>query len=192
MRELPLLMNDNQIRAILDKRKKIVLHRTYCRRNEDCNSNKHLWRRLVNSCVENSDSGCWIWLRHINNQGYGKLTINGRGIYAHRLAFKLYTHKKLGGMQVCHKCDNPRCINPRHLFLCTQSDNMRDCYKKGRSKPPVVSFKGENNPAAKLKMEQVNKIKRRLLLGETQQSIADDFGISQPTVSDISRGVCWQ
>ncbi len=75
---------------------------------------------------------CWIWMAHKNNKGYGVIHFNGKVTLAHRIA---YTHSNgviPDGMKICHTCDNPPCVNPQHLFLGTQMDNLRDMAKKGR------------------------------------------------------------
>lgn len=88
--------------------------------------------------VDQSGGGeaCWLWTAGKIPTGYGRFCINGRYVYAHRVAWEL-THGQIeGGLFVLHDCptgDNPSCVNPAHLFLGTQSDNMKDCYQKGRN-----------------------------------------------------------
>lgn len=86
--------------------------------------------------------GCWLWLASVrlNPAGleYGRLVIGSRSnksrrsVAAHRLAFEVYNGPILPGMNVLHKCDVSTCVNPKHLFLGTQKDNMQDCLRKGR------------------------------------------------------------
>ena len=188
IKEKPILFNSEMVRALLDGRKKLSLKKTYCKKTEDHNSPEHLWKRLLNSCIEDESSECWLWLRHTNNDGYGRLTVNGRGISAHRLSYSLKKGDIPLNLNVCHSCDNPRCINPDHLFTGTQSDNMKDCYEKGRSKICPVSFKGEKNTASKLKDKDISEIRKRLIKGEKQSSIARHFNVSQAQISNIKRG----
>jgi hypothetical protein len=76
-------------------------------------------------------SGCWEWQGYINNYGYGAFQHNGKHYMAHRYMYEKYIGE-IGSLNVLHKCDNPKCANPAHLFLGTQSDNMKDCISKGR------------------------------------------------------------
>lgn len=78
-------------------------------------------------------SGCWEWIGGRDPYGYGKIKIKGHNLGAHRIAMAVWRGFELGSaLKVLHRCDNPRCINPDHLFLGTQSDNLNDCVRKGR------------------------------------------------------------
>jgi hypothetical protein len=75
---------------------------------------------------------CWEWIGTIGNHGYGEITINYNFYLAHRLSWKLHFSEIPKGLYVCHKCDNKTCVNPNHLFLGTDRDNMLDKCRKGR------------------------------------------------------------
>lgn len=77
-------------------------------------------------------SACWIWTASRNSYGYGNFFYDGRVQQAHRVSLKLFRNTDAGELLVCHRCDNPRCVNPDHLFLGTHTDNARDKMKKGR------------------------------------------------------------
>lgn len=83
------------------------------------------------------DDECWEWELARDRKGYGRIKLHRVSWQAHRMAWKL-THGEIpAGLYVCHKCDNPPCVNPKHLFLGTHSDNLRDCVAKGRHISPL-------------------------------------------------------
>lgn len=113
--------------------------------------------------------------------GYGR--IGDRG--AHCVAWENANGPIPDGMFVCHRCDNRACVNPAHLFLGTQADNMKDCSAKGRN----TRLFGERNGATRLNSDQVRHVRAILLSGVvTQGAIARAFGISEAQVSRIKTG----
>ena len=106
--------------------------------------------------------GCWPW-RGATNGRYGIIGKGGRGvspIYAHRLSYEMHFGSIPNGMQVMHSCDNPICVNPGHLFVGTQTDNMRDCTAKKRHVSGYGMWASKNrNTRAKLTDEQVIELR---------------------------------
>lgn len=129
--------------------------------------------------------GCWNWRGATVGGGYGVVKINYKNYMAHRLSWELHVGGIPDGKFVCHKCDNRRCVNPDHLFLGTNADNMRDMVKKGRSN----KNSGEKHGRAKLTWEIVKEIRNSR---ETQVYLAQRYGIDQSTVSDIMTNKIWK
>lgn len=138
------------------------------------------------SKVEAKTAGeCWTWLG-ARSHGYGRYKAHtGITLAAHRVAWELSFGPIPRGLNVCHRCDNPPCVNPNHLFLGTQCENLRDCAVKGRARAP----RGERNGRAKLMRSEVVEI--RSSCGVTQQALAVRFGVSRTTISYVMSGRRW-
>lgn len=131
---------------------------------------------------------CWNWPLTREGQRYGQVGFRGKVCQSHRVSFQLATGKELDNSDyICHKCDNPSCVRPSHLFLADQLDNMRDMVSKKRS----IHRYGEANPCNKLSIEDIEKIKKLLKREWTQPRIASRFGISRRVVSAINTGKHW-
>jgi hypothetical protein len=146
-------------------------------------------RGIIEAQPRNPVTGCWEWAGGLRN-GYGVL---GHNRYAHRIAYRLFKGDPTG-LYVCHHCDNRRCVNPEHLFLGTQKDNLRDMVRKGRHMSqtrPDALRRGERHPKARLCETDIREIRKRLSEGETQQAVADSLGVGQTAISAIKRGTRW-
>lgn len=130
---------------------------------------------------------CWEWHGY-RDGGYGRFKYGGRCGYAHRLSFELHLGPIPDGMIVCHRCDNPACVNPAHLWLGTNADNMADMAAKGRAKSG--NLKGADSPHAKLTAIQAAEIRRRYCRG-LGPTLAQEFGVSTSSILAIARGENW-
>lgn len=134
------------------------------------------------------ESGCWPWLASLDHSRYGRFGVGGQNVSASRLMHFMCTGDSNPNLRVCHTCDNPSCVNPDHLFLGTQLENIQDCKRKGR----IYDRSGEKNPKAKLDRRHAEAI--RILYsetGRTQKEIARLFGVKSTTVAFITQGRTW-
>ncbi len=170
-------------------------------------------------------SGCWLWTATKTKGGYGCASIEGgrKGIWttAHRVSWVLFRGLIPKGLYVLHKCDNPSCVNPEHLFLGTQKDNMLDMVGKGRDKHnpatgkrngaythpekvlrgdnhwthihPELVLRGENHPRAKLTWKDVTKIRRLYESGlYTYEELSHSFGVGSEAIKRIVLRESWK
>lgn len=139
-------------------------------------------------------SGCWLWLGSVAGpQDHARGYYNNRSYQASHLAW-MGAHEPIPDrLWVLHRCDNPPCVNPDHLFLGTRLDNVHDCVKKGRHRATrhPESVRGERNPTAKLTEEQVRQIRSELAAGAFQRDLALKYGVSQATIARARSGECW-
>lgn len=133
--------------------------------------------------------GCWEWQGYIRENGYGTI---GRHDRAHRVAYELFIGPIPTGLDVCHRCDNRRCVNPAHLFAGTRTDNMRDCVAKGRL--TQGDRRGERNGAAKLSASDVADIRAEFAAnpGMNQTRTALKYGVTPGAIWLIVHGRKWR
>ena len=129
--------------------------------------------------VQKTD-GCWLWIGATTSNGYGCLRAKSRFLYAHRVSWEFHYGPVPEGMDVCHHCDNPPCIRPDHLFAGTDSENIKDAYRKGRKIPPP------GHP--KVTLRQIATIRLLYAEGVRQAMIGQQFSITSVQVSRIITG----
>lgn len=134
-----------------------------------------------------TESGCWMW-RGAAPGKYGSINRDGKTIQAHRAIYELMFGPIPDGLHVCHRCDRPGCVNPDHLFLGTNLDNVRDSHQKGRHRA-VKQHWGEGNPNCKLSEADVDEVRRLHTNGFNYERIAEQFGCGPTHVSRIIRGI---
>jgi hypothetical protein len=144
---------------------------------------------MMASC-EKVASGCWEWRKSTRRNGYGRLWISGKTRDAHRVIYTLISGDP-GSLEVCHTCDNRKCINPAHLFPGTHAENVHDAIAKGRFKP-ADPFGSPPPTNAKLTEQDVRAIKRMLADGEKSGGeIGRQFGVTRAAIHFIGSGRNW-
>lgn len=146
-------------------------------------------RERFNRMVAVGSSDCWYWIGSVDALGYGRFLALGEN-RAHRASYRLFKGDIPNGKFVMHTCDTRCCVNPDHLILGTQADNVKDMVQKGRNR--TVKLCGERNPMSKLTAENVAEIRRRVAHGEKQKSMCAIFNVSPMTISRVVRGELWQ
>ena len=146
--------------------------------------------------------GCWLWMGYRMPRGYGQLSVDGRRVLAHRRAWVLANGPIPDGSQVLHRCDNPPCVRPSHLFLGTHLDNIADRHTKGREAKgdrhgtrlhPESVRRGECHSSARLTADQAARIRSRYgAPGETCSTLAAEFGVSRSTIERVGNEKLWR
>lgn len=130
--------------------------------------------------------GCWLWTGARNRKGYGTLAIDRMSVGAHRVSWEIHVGVIPSGLQVLHRCDNPPCTNPDHLFLGTIQDNIADMMSKGRQ------VRGERQARAVLTAQIVRDICLRHSGGQSVSTIANAIGFSYGAIKAVVSGQTWK
>lgn len=166
--------------------------------------------------VKKKQNGCWIWIGPRRTDGYGYMRRNGTNQSSHRISYEFHFGEIPIGLLVCHHCDTPLCVNPKHLFLGTNKDNMQDASKKGRmasgdrhharlfperlargrshfSKThPELVARGERCSSSKLTVIDVKHMRLLRGRGFTLKSLSIQFGVSIPCVYQVTNCKTWR
>lgn len=132
---------------------------------------------------------CWAWQGSKNPDGYGKMEINCSSVRAHRFSWEIHNGPIPKGLHVLHRCDNPSCVNPHHLFLGTHSDNMKDMVAKGRHRGGP---QGERARSAKLTPALVLEIREKAAHGMSYPELGREYGMSTSAIGNVVLRRTWK
>ena len=160
--------------------------------NNACSNGSDNYNRNNKNYIKNN---CWQWMGERNDRGYGVIGNGTRkqGISkAHRVAYELFYFTKLEKDNcICHICDNPACVNPQHLFIGTQADNIADMIAKGRNILPPIR-RGKQSNFAKLNDKKIRQIRNLAKDGFSSRKLARKFTVSKTTILQIVKRKSWR
>jgi len=139
------------------------------------------YKEYLRSNIEIVSSGCWIWTKSLNFDGYGQARYRRKNIAAHRLSYIIYKGDIPEGLLVCHDCDNPACVNPTHLEIGTQKKNMRDCLARGRYRGAAQKLRPQD-------YAEIARIYNNSLQFIPAREVGEMFNISAGYVRSIAAG----
>ena len=142
-------------------------------------------RRFWKKCVPLDEKSCWPWTGTIDREGYGRITVSGSRVQAHRVSWAIVHGPIPDGLVIRHSCDNPNCVNPAHLASGTQFQNIRDRVSRCRS------AKREAHGRSKLNCDQVIQIRQMERLGAGATTLARKFNVARGTIHAIIRQRTW-
>jgi hypothetical protein len=143
--------------------------------------------RFWSKVEKGSPTQCWLWTGGKQHSGHGRFRVDKDrpSVAAHSFSLELASGSKPDDLYCLHRCDNPPCVNPAHLYWGTPKQNMDDMWARGRN------FRGEDRAHSKLTAEQVVAMRQANAAGWTCTDLSKEYGVCVKTVSDIVRGVMW-
>lgn len=152
-----------------------------------------LAERMKKYTTQRGPDECWLWIGCVDRHGYGRIGVwraNDGQVFAHWAAWALANNATPCGWSLVRHlvCDNPPCVNPNHLAIGTDADNVRDMDSKGRR----CVLAGEDAPSARLTVAQIVEIRARRSTGEAQAELARAFGVDPSHISKIISGAKWR
>lgn len=149
--------------------------------------------------ISKNENECWLWTGGKDRDGYGQINssrekgVARKCLRAHRISYEHFIGEIPKGYFVCHTCDNPSCVNPKHLWAGSVNDNNKDAIKKGRDKSYASNpLKGEANSQAKLTANKVREIRKLKKEGVTTLEISKIFNIHVAHVNAVCRKATWK
>ena len=150
--------------------------------NRDKSLSERFWEKV------NKSQDCWVWTGCKQSQGYGQIRVKRKALLTHRLSWELANGRLPADIMVLHKCDNPACVRPDHLFLGSMQDNVNDMMAKGRNGNGVQY--GEDHHAAKLTVERVKLI--RSMNNPDIQKLSIQFNVTPQTIYAVVNRKTWR
>lgn len=169
-------------RVILIYTMEVSMHGNAKTYEEHCES----FRTRAQENTKVSESGCWELQGSILESGYGYMSFQGKSKLAHRASYEAFIGPIPEGLFVLHRCDNRKCINPKHLFLGTHEDNMDDMDSKGRRKS------GEKHYMARLNDALVRKLRAEYKPGDSWMALEKKYGINRGVLRPAILGITWK